>query len=874
MDIDYYNFRNSSNNGKEFDDYFKVCQEAVGAIFDLRYDGGVWAHALPRNWLELPQCGFKIHISSVGLSCEELLAKVLPILVRRETQFKFLVNERCLNIINYYYCPQAAFGKFLTIYPQSEDIFIELIDELYRATKQFSGPAILSDRRYLDSNVVFYRFGTFRGLIRVGELGLSQQYLQIGEKLVLDPRGPIFKLPEGVNDPFRHESGEVNTESQLINGRYSILKLLTSTAKGQVFTCNDLNLQETVVVKQARPHVGAHRENSSDAQKLLANECRILEVLQKLEFVPKLIDRFSVGSYDFLVISFMHGRPIGELASDFRFSFLSPNKLGNGASLNREVGDSLKTLFLLIKESVTKLRRIHELDVVVGDIGPQNILISDSNCISFIDFEASSLKCDAPSYWENPVLVTKGFSDNSHEEDPFVRDRMALANVLLFLILPIQDSRISRKKQDQLVAELLSSFGLSSQVLFELLELTVRDPVRAIESLDEYSSKIRIKQIEAKKAEIDLEKLRELTLQTVVKDLRTIVNPIKMPLDYRAFLTNPYGISFGIFGMLGAVWRDWNDNDRECIRDRYVERLLRYQGSKLNSSFGVGWAGIASVVATLDLPDVASKILLEKCIDFDEQTASCIWYGRAGLGAAHLYLYELTSIGSHLHYAVQAGESLVSSLESEQKLVSGDRREYHGLFYGYAGISLFLGRLGEASGEKIFTDWSCELISKVLKAGRGDYRGRWNRSVEDKIEWPYLDLGAIGIGYVAASLAEINRDLYISKSALDVAWSLVGQRSIVPGWASGIAGIAEYMSIVGKKYGEPKFCQEAQKMIAWLELFSEYIDGNLYWPCAYLKKCCHDSYSGAAGVYSALSTVTGKGSGNYVFRILGVLPEM
>ena len=50
-------------------------------------------------------------------------------------------------------------GKFITIYPFDEDQFVSVIEQLHQATRQFEGPYILSDRRYKDSKVVFYRYG-------------------------------------------------------------------------------------------------------------------------------------------------------------------------------------------------------------------------------------------------------------------------------------------------------------------------------------------------------------------------------------------------------------------------------------------------------------------------------------------------------------------------------------------------------------------------------------------------------------------------------------------------------------------------------------------------------------------------------------------
>ena len=56
---------------------------------------------------------------------------------------------------------RGASGKFMAIYPSNEEHFTAIIQALDQATAGIAGPYILSDRRYRDNKVLFYRYGGF-----------------------------------------------------------------------------------------------------------------------------------------------------------------------------------------------------------------------------------------------------------------------------------------------------------------------------------------------------------------------------------------------------------------------------------------------------------------------------------------------------------------------------------------------------------------------------------------------------------------------------------------------------------------------------------------------------------------------------------------
>jgi len=105
--------------------------------------------------------------------------------------------------------PRPGAGKLITIYPSDESRFIELIDEVYRATQGFQGPYILSDRRYKDSRSVYYRYGGFAPQYAINVYGEKEPVILFQGENFSDKRTPYFKLPPWVTDPFKKVSAEM-----------------------------------------------------------------------------------------------------------------------------------------------------------------------------------------------------------------------------------------------------------------------------------------------------------------------------------------------------------------------------------------------------------------------------------------------------------------------------------------------------------------------------------------------------------------------------------------------------------------------------------------------------------------------------------------
>jgi hypothetical protein len=122
----------------------------------------------------------------------------------------------------------------------------------------YTGPYILSDRRYRDSGVVHYRYG---GILPTRRLdvtgrGVPVMQLQYGQ-MVDDERLPFFHLPHGMSDPFASEpdAAETDAEGTLKQGRYLVQSVIGFSNPGGVYVALDRETGSKVLIKEARPLV-------------------------------------------------------------------------------------------------------------------------------------------------------------------------------------------------------------------------------------------------------------------------------------------------------------------------------------------------------------------------------------------------------------------------------------------------------------------------------------------------------------------------------------------------------------------------------------------------------------------------------------------
>jgi serine/threonine protein kinase len=441
----------------------------------------IWLNVFPPK-VKLPFQGFKIHISATSATATEVLRRVVPIFVASNAGFKIMADPRILEIAtckNYW---RGGSGKFVTVYPRDNAHFASLIQALDKSTNDLAGPYILSDKRYADNKVLFYRYGGFAPRSVLNLFGEKVMVMEASDgRLVPDHRTPFFQLPEGIEDPFPSEEHKHEGEVCL-NNRYRVKEVLTQSNSGGVYIAEDQQTSQTVVIKEARPFVNVTRENNQDAVATLREEARILQKLQHTGYVPKVVDLFQEWEHLFLVQEYLEGLPL----SSYRALNDVALVLQDDASAER-VERFCAQLYQITEKMIRALQAFHREGIVIGDLSPHNILVNPETLdLKIIDFEAARLAGESGSSgW---TVFTPGFASSSRLSGTDLSpqdDFYSLGSVIYSLILPVQELfGLKPEAADIFIDEITRDFGLPRSVKEMIFALLKADVDRALTLID------------------------------------------------------------------------------------------------------------------------------------------------------------------------------------------------------------------------------------------------------------------------------------------------------------------------------------------------------------------------------------------------------
>jgi serine/threonine protein kinase len=373
-------------------DYVQQLKQLLPAEWILRRDG-IWMHGLSpagagRSAFPIVQ-GFKIHVSSAPAHASRTLEVVVPILVAAGVDFKIAGDPALLHILNSKSHTRGGSGKFMTIYPTDQGSFQSLIELLHERTRheKIAGAYILSDRRYKDSKILFYRYGGFHSPMRVNIDGTQTPLLvSPSGKHIPDERSPYFQLPDWVSDPFGNLLSSEGELGILLNGRYLIEEALKFSNSGGVYSGTDTATGQPIIVKEARPltNCWGSGHQTCDATDLLRHEYDVLRCLQGLAFIPSSIDLFNEWEHTFLVEERVKGITLNQ--------YCASNDVIIAPYIRRsDQLDRWKPKFKHVaKTLIEMIAAVHGRGVVLGDLSMRNVLVDpDSLGLSLIDFESA-----------------------------------------------------------------------------------------------------------------------------------------------------------------------------------------------------------------------------------------------------------------------------------------------------------------------------------------------------------------------------------------------------------------------------------------------------------------------------------------------------
>lgn len=816
---------------------------------------------------DLPSQGWKIHVSCALDNASPILEAVVPLLDANDVSFKFALDRRILSMMNSKTWGRQGAGKFITIYPVDEAEFVRLLAELHPRTAGFEGLYILSDRRYKDSKVLFYRYGGIRPLAVANERGeeVSMLTSPTGEQ-VPDQRLPYFHLPPWVCDPFAadHEEAEesfTDDEGRIAikKGRYLVKNVLGFSNSGGVYIADDTESGEEVVIKEARPFVTF----TEDAISLLKKEHRILSLVAATGtgIAPRPIDLFQDWEHHFLVQEFIKGQQLTTFSARNNVTLMSNPTIED----TRKFFASFKEIFIQLA-GVMKV--LHDHGIVFSDLSPNNvILLEDPLRVRIIDFEgAVEVGVDRPAF-----LFTPGFAYRDQmygEASSFHSDYFALGAVMHYFLAPFnQIFAISPRSRFVFLKSVVDDIGFPDEV-HEMIVASIGNeldqrprPEQMIEVLE--------RDYELRPPRFAVEERDEVYVELAEGIADYCLNLADygrqdrlFPAYGKVFETNPLSVAYGACGVahaLQAIGRE--------VPEAVVDWILQPTSERDSFPPGlyVGLSGIAWVVFDLGRPETAQRMMAlahEHPLAFRTHD---LFHGAAGWGLANLKFFLELEDELYLDKAIEAGEHLLATARDGEKGLSweSDGEIPLGLGHGPSGVSLFLLYLYLATGRERYLDAGVRALDYDLACGVDSRDGglSWRRCDDEaKIIYPYWQYGSAGVGAALVRYRSLLGDERYDEVLDRVFLDLDRKYAVFPGLFIGLSGIGETLLDGYRFLGEERYLRAAYRVATGLSLFRIRRDEGIAYPGDGLNKICCDLATGGAGVARFLHRLVHRGA--------------
>lgn len=842
------------------DEFLDLVKQMVPNDMIFERINGVWFGCIaPQERRKRPPLqGWKIHISATTTCAKEVLKAVVPVLLSNNVEFKFSLDTTVLSLMNSKRWARQGAGKFITIYPADEAEFVSLIEQLYQATRQFEGPYILSDKRYKDSKVVFYRYGGMSPFKVLNIKGLKMPMLlsPSGER-VPDIRHPYFHVPEWAKDPFAADSQGTQTPTEILlkDGRYVVKKSLNYTNSGGVYVADDTETGQQVVIKEARPLV----DSVQDTVSLLRKEHRLLTKLAHLKIAPQPVDFFQDWEHFFLVQEYIKGMGIHSYivrnSTTLRFAPTLEDA--------RDFYESFKTIILQLAEIINAL---HQSGIVFSDLSPGNLIVDpDTLELKIIDFEGA---CEVGV--DQPVqLHTQGFAvDQAFGRNPTVEsDYFSIGAIIHYFLSPVNSLfAVNPKARYTFIENVTRDIGFPKSVCELATALIDKSPEKrptpsqVIEVLSR-DDEVTTPHFATDGPDADsiygsyVKRITEYILGVATYGRRDRL----FPSDGAIFRTNPLSLSYGACGVAYAL----NKIERK-VPVEVIDWILSCNKhvTLIPPGLYIGLAGIAWSMLELGLHEESQKVLTSTYDHPLLYDSFDLHYGVAGWGLANLRFFMEFPDEIYLQKAEEAGSYLLETLAEDARgcYWSADGKIPLGYSHGQSGVSLFLLYLYIAGGKEKFLDVGIKALEFEMNNATPSMKGEsisWMKFADEGyIVYPYLKLGAAGVGM---SMLRYYRLLGEKKyrDMLELIYiDTTRKYTLFPGIFNGLAGLGEFLLDLHRVTNESHHFDAAYRVAAGISLFKIEKKQGLAFPGDMLRRISCDYGTGSAGVGHFLHRLT------------------
>lgn len=834
----------------------------LGVAWAIERDG-FWFFVHPVSYFDIPAQGWKVHVSATIENAVSILKRAARIAIERGVPFKFALDKNVLATMSSKRWARGGSGKFITMYPADLSSFKDLLEALYTELHAEEGPYILSDKRYKDCRVLYYRYG---GLLRTTQTDIKGEKVLVlttpNGETVPDVRTPYFSLPPWVDDPFPTEKTE--RKQIVLNEKYRIKKAISFSNSGGVYLADDVTTDKEVIVKEARAHT-AMDDRGNDAVKLLRKEHDLLESLRGTNIAPEPLDAFEAWENFFIAEEYLDGVDIREI-------MLTQSPLMQVRPTREESKDYYQLCSRTLKAFAQAVDLLHQNGIVFGDLNAKNIRIEPStHTVRLIDFEgAFKPDSDQPTY-----LFTPGFKSVASirkNTQGFEDDLFALASNMLYMMFPIAAlSTLRGDLFDTVLKTILDDIGWSNTEVFNIVSgLTKNEmtPARACELLDKPAP------IDSPNydGEIDTAACDEISQQLghfILANVRPDRDDALFPADPFVHRTNPLGLGFGATGVLYTLKRCGFEIPKNAS-DWLERRLDKVDARGLPPGLLTGAAGIAWSLWELDHHDRALELMRLANESPLLKNHHSYLYGMAGVGMANLFFHVRTNNPEYLAAATDLGNALLRSAKENER---GRYWEQDGLLqlgygYGQSGCALFLLRLFQLTGDERFLFEGQRALEFDLSYGEEREPGviSFPRAPGDPTVVPYLEEGSAGIAKVALryGIADEQLDKILADSHRKYA-----------GFTGLLYGLGSFIDVLTDAFlfsGDLKYLSMVKRPILGIrDLYLIKTTNGWATPGDNLFRISCDYATGVAGVMRTLHRYTHLEESDFVLDEIGVL---
>ncbi|MCP6683806.1 class III lanthionine synthetase LanKC [Bacillus nakamurai] len=791
----------------------------------------VWKYYHAKD-VSLPEQGWKIHLTSSFEDSQSVLDRVARFCMDEKIEFKHLKDRHSFINMNSKNANRASSGKFITVYPANEEIFVELLKDLSEITKDFKkGPYILSDKRWENSNV-FYRYGGFKLILN--EQGDHCIRDERGN-LIKDQRTPFYQIPDFVKDfddylnTINHSDDlEHKEESHL--AKYDIKTALSYSNAGGVYLATRKKDNLKVIIKEARPNAGLDG-GPRDALERQRIEYDALKKLKNISGVVNLIEYFQEWEHYFLVEEFIEGRDLRQWIAQ-EYPFLRDTDGGSICDHAKNIKKILLQLFALTDQ-------MHINGVAMGDLQPANVMVTEDLTVKIIDFE-TAMPVDSE---ERPKMETIGFVSREMRTGGS-RDWFGLKRLVKYLALPVLSSDdLDRYLQDNHLYWIKKNYGES---FYHFILALQKECDEKIKGYHQYLPQ-----------EIILyNKKRDLNLYSMINKLiRGLENNLTdderlINGDIRQFEMSEGKFNF-LTGGSGAAFMLTKCNSRSVNVDNWIQSFLMDNLSSVkDNGLLTGKTGMLALLYEKGYKEVVLNELNVLRNNVND-TNIALRSGLSGIGLFLISLYFETESTEYLEFAKEIEKLIELNKVKEESLKVNDWMAVGiGLIDGLSGVSLFYSALYSATNNKKYLEEAELLLRKDLEKTKKDDVTGVLQTLDDRNRLlPYLSGGSIGVAVSIWFLNHVSgQDLF--KEELGAIVNLSKMRCTISGGLfDGTGSFLLIPSMVDSGLDQKRILMEIMNL---LNIFLIKKNDYYVYPGQFSYRLSDDVYTGSSGIVLAL----------------------